>query len=180
MKHQKIQLWQNCLPQKCGLHVYTLQIWSTYILHTVKIRWKFAFSCKRVCLLVYTHLTMYKHVHVFASMYKCICLLVQTCVNYTSLIPCIWSVLYIVLHKWCVLKGVVTKEWNSIIIIPFSFFSFAIFPLMWYRKHNKTSTFLFFLFLTSTTLRCCSGENPFVTVQKKKEMQHVLGRFIYT
>ena len=52
----------------------------------------FAFSCKRVCLLVYKH--------VFASVYKFVCLLVQTRINNTSLIPCIWSVLYLFYTPW--------------------------------------------------------------------------------
>ena len=38
---------------------------------------------------------MYKHI--FASVYKFVCLLMQTGVNYTSFfIPCIWCVLYII------------------------------------------------------------------------------------
>ena len=56
------------------------------------------------CMYNYTHLSVYKHVHAFVSVYtyacKCVCLLVQMCMNYIRLIhtctfPLLRSFLYI-------------------------------------------------------------------------------------
>ena len=59
----------------------------------------FAFPCKRVCLLYKLILTVYKHA--FASVYKCVCLLVQRGANYTPLIHVHVHIYTCTLHLIC-------------------------------------------------------------------------------